>query len=624
MRTREVKIRERKTDSFMRSRVQNASKIAEQTTPHDFICFDTEDDSETRSLDRRRGKNVSMFDKKVTQICAIAANGESFYNTGDVQAFLTWLRRRKERYIYALNIQYDLGNLFADVLDDLDCTLVGNRMIKAAWGEPDTDTYKIFVDVYNIWQCSVAKLGDVFELEKLETSSMESDKAYVFRDTEIIRQAMLYAWNFAEQMGLEYVPPTMGSFGVNLWKHWNGKTIHHSHELTRQAIFGGRVELFKTEDESGDVRYCDINSLYPSQMCKAFPGELEPTGETMLKYGIARVSVKVPKAEIMVLPFRSEEGKIYYPYGEFTGVWTIEEIRAAEARGAEILKVHECLSTDETVYPYRDYMTRIYEIRKNSKSDVEKQLFKLAMNSLFGRTGTEGKISRTIRRTIENEDQGTPFGKRVLIEYAMPLGEEVNWSHCAYITAYGRLELLKYLEAVGAKNLIYCDTDSVIFDVAGGKIPFHTGKELGEMKIEKMCSVCCKGWHSDKPCPNSTALENWGSIKTFAPKMYKIGKQLRAKGVPRKIPCPRCHGDKAGCAHCDKGKIDGQKHYVETGSARFDQPFKFREAAVWFDRGNKKKLSVWREIEKHNNANYDKKKKVKNRFFPLRISALSQ
>jgi hypothetical protein len=55
-------------------------------------------------------------------------------------------------YVYALNVQYDLGNLFADVLDVLDCTLVGGRMIKAVWGKDGSAV--TFVDVWNLFQCS--------------------------------------------------------------------------------------------------------------------------------------------------------------------------------------------------------------------------------------------------------------------------------------------------------------------------------------------------------------------------------------------------------------------------------------------------------------------------------------
>lgn len=568
-----------------------------------FICFDTEDDSiELAKAVRKKKKGVSMFDKKVTQIAAITSSGKRFYNAGNIPEFLKWLDCEGKAimretgattcYVYALNIQYDLGNLFADVLDVLDCTLVGGRMIKAVWG------VITFVDVWNLYQCSVKKLGETFGLKKLETKSMATDKKYVYRDTEIIRLAMLYVWEFAARMGLDNVPPTMGSLGVSLWRAWGGETIHHSNVMTRDAIFGGRVELFKTQNDCQQVRYCDINSLYPTMMCKEFPGELEDTGKELKRLGIAQVTMDIPKRDIMVLPWRSPEGKIFYPWGKITGVWTIAEIKAAIHRGAKILEIHDVLSTDEGIFPYRDYMQKVYRIRKSSKSKTEKNLFKLLMNTLYGRTGTTGVIGRTVTITDSNADKGICFGERVLVNYAMPLGEEVNWSHAAYITSYGRLELLKYLEIVGAENLIYCDTDSVIFDAPNGTIPFPTGEELGDMKIETKCSVCNEGWHSDAPCKGGKPLENWESCLTFAPKMYRLANQFKAKGVPKKL----------------------QREFIEQGKASYDLPYKFREAVTFFDRDNAKKLSVWRQVDKENRVNYDKKELIGNRYFPCEVN----
>lgn len=534
-----------------------------------------------------------MFDKRMTQIAAITAQGAHYYNKGDGKAFLTWLCRQPQRTVYALNIQYDLGNLFGKKrLDQMDCTLVGGRMIKVEWGG------KIFVDVFNLWLQGVKKLGEVFGLKKLDFD--EHSKAYVFRDVEIIREAMLYVWRFAANLGMDNVPPTLGSLGVKLWKLWGGESVHCSDEIARDAIFGGRVELFKTcndnmynwlhkqghtrdssklilapEDLPSDVAYADLNSLYPSQMCKAFPGILEDTGKKLKAYGVAQVTMHVPKCEIATLPYRNDEGKIYFPYGDFTGVWTIAEIQAAERNGATIKKVHNVLSTDEAIYPYKTYMERIYKIRLGSVSKVEKYFYKLLMNTLYGRTGSTGKLGRTVMLNEHNAESGVKYGERVLTSYMMPLGDEVNWAHAAYTTAYGRLELLDHLNIVGAKKLIYCDTDSVIFDCPDKIIPFEISDKLGKMKLESWESICIP----------------------YAPKMYRLGNDYKAKGVPK----------------------DKQIEFIQNGFVNYDIPFKFREAVRFYDRGNSKQLSVWREIEKHNNANYDKKILKENRYFPCKI-----
>lgn len=552
-----------------------------------WIVFDTEDDSKELL---EAGK--SGFDKRVTQIAAMTAEGKRYYNKGDVRDFLRWLRQQPERFIYAHNIQYDLGNLFGKELDVLDCTLVGGRMIKAVWGN------KCFVDSFNLWPMALKKLALAFDTEKLETDSMATDTAYVWRDVEILHAAMMFAWQFTTMLGIKILPPTLGGLCVKIWKHWQGENCHDSLELSREALFGGRVELFKTCNESEYVCYTDVNSLYPAMLQRDFPGVLEDYETKLAPHGIARVTVKVPQTELPLLPYRSQDGRITYPYGQFTGTWTMPELQELEQSGGKIIKVHQCYGTAEVSQPYREFTDRLYKARLASNSGAEKLFFKLLMNNLYGRLGTTGKIGRTVYRNERNEHDGVPFGEKVLVSYSMPLSEETNWSHAAYVTAYGRLELLKYLRKIGAANLIYCDTDSAIFDVPSPQfnlqfsqsprpgaitcgttsIGFATGTDLGAMKLESW-ETCCR---------------------TYAPKMYQAGNHWKAKGVPQRLA----------------------REFIEKGVVQYDLPFKYREAVAFFDRDNVKRLSVWRKVEKRAVSGYDRKKLLGKRFFPCKLSAI--
>lgn len=527
-----------------------------------FLCADTEDDS-VECMKRGDG-----FAKKVTQIAAKTAEGKTFYNNGNVREFLKWLHQVRKKFVYFHNLQYDLGNLFPNDLDALDVTMVGGRMIKAVWGEIT------FVDSFNMWPMKVASIGEAFGIKKLETSDMANDKDYVFRDVEIIRQAMLFAWQFALENGIENLPATLGGLCVKLWKAWGGVNQHDSSELSREALYGGRVELFKTGNDTSNVAYTDINSLYPFIMCGYFPEVMEEQGKKLPIYGIAEVTITAPKIELPVLPYRDEDGRILYPVGKFRGTWTVAEIRAAEARGYQIQRIHRASGCDTAVKPYEDFVRRNYKARLAAKTDAEKLFYKLLMNNLYGRLGTTGLIGRSVIQTDKNKYDGVPYGEKVLVKYHMPLSEETNWSHAAYVTGNGRLELLKYMELIGAANMIYADTDSTIFDCE--KIPFPVGKELGEMKLEGMLNTC----------------------RTYAPKQYQADDTFKAKGVPKRLA----------------------KEYIETGKAQFDLPFKFREAIKFFDRDNAKQLSVWRTVEKFNHASYDRKKLIGNRFFPCKKS----
>lgn len=560
-----------------------------------FICFDTEDNSKELM---QAGK--SGFEKKVTQIAAITAEGAKYYNKGDVKAFLKYLQRTKEKYIYSLNIQYELGNLFGDELDKLDVVMVGGRTIRATWGN------KIFVDVFNIWPMSVKKLGEAFGLKKLETDNMAEDKEYVFRDVEIIRQAMLFAWQFVDSLGLEYLPATLGGLCVKVWKHWGGENCHDSTELSREAYYGGRVELFRDCDVSGEIAWTDINSLYPFVMQNKFPAMLEDWGTKLPDYGIATVTMKQPQSDLVTLPFRNAKGRILYPWGKFKGTWTIAEINEAVRNGATIDKVHTCMGTNDYMIPYSTFVNRLYNARLASKSEAERLFYKLLMNNLYGRLGTSGTIGRSVWQTDRNKFDGVPYGEKVLVNYSMPLSEETNWAHAAYVTAYGRIDLLGYMQKIGAPNLIYIDTDSNIFDCPGLRvsrdaIPFKTGNKLGEMKVEQRCSVCQQKYVGET-CKehNGVALDWWNGCETYAPKLYKVNKIFKAKGVPVK--------------HAEQ--------FIRKGHAEFDLPFKMREAIRFFDRKNARKLSVWRNVQKWRREKYDRKNLVDGRFFPCKVNAV--
>jgi len=496
-----------------------------------------------------------------------------------------------ERFCYAHNLQYDLGNLFGDELDTLDCTLVGGRLIKAAWGR------KVFVDSFNIWPMSAKKLGDAFNLKKLSTASMATDRAYVYRDCEIIRKAMQFAWKFIQGIGIDYLPPTLGGLCVKVWKSWGGENCHDSNALSREAYYGGRVELFKPCNESKRIVWTDINSLYPFVMQKPFPAMLEDCGKKLKKHGVARIRVNVPKTALAVLPYRNDAGRVVYPWGRFVGVWTVPEINAAKANGTKVEKVFESWGTDDEIRPYGTFVQKLYRQRLSSKSEAEKLFFKLLMNNLYGRLGTSGTIGRTVWQTEKNRFDGVPYGTKVLVSYSMPLSEETNWAHAAYVTAYGRLELLSYMQRIGAENMIYCDTDSCIFDSPDGVPPFKTGSALGAMKVCQRCSVCQDAFPHFPPCKHSTGIDYWDGCETFAPKLYRVNQSFKAKGVPKHLA----------------------KKFIATGSAEFDLPFKMREAMRFFDRKNARKLSVWRRVSKSRREKYDRKHLIGNRFYPCKV-----
>ena len=57
------------------------------------------------------------------------------------------------------------------------------------------------------------------------------------------------------------------------------------------------------------------------------------------------------------------------------------------------------------------------------------------------------------------------------------------------------------------------------------------------------------------------------------------------------------------------------RKFVEQGYVEYDAPYKLREAVTFYERGNRKKLSVWRKVRKEMRTRYAKKKLVDGRYW---------
>lgn len=556
-----------------------------------FGVFDTEDDSAELMASGRSG-----FDKSILQIAARTSDGRTFLNAGAVSPFLGWLQAQKARGIkrwFAHNLQYDLGNLFADDLDSLDSLMVGGRLIRVRWAGLE------FSDSFNLFPVSVKKLGEALGLAKLAMNVRS--KAYVMRDVEIPLRALDRLEALVQEFELKRIPNTLGGLCVGLWRSMGGRNFPDHAEFSRDAILGGRVELFRPVAGS-DVMWTDINSLYPSVMLRDFPGPMRRCRDLMA-FGLVEATVRVPEQWLAPLPWRAPEdnppkgvepGALLFPCGVFRGRWTCHELRSAMGfHGVKILKLHRAMGTDKSVKPYADFVLEFYRRRLAEKSEAYRLIYKLIMNNLYGQLAMKGVIHRTsqsedikaeVRRGLR---EAVAFGHAVLFETALPLPDHVNYSHAAHVTSFGRIRLLEFMRKIPAGDLLYSDTDSIFFRRPSGRAPFRLGDGLGEMK----------------------KVGSRGAFAGFGPKLYRWTQgglsESKAKGVPRKF----------------------SDEFLTRGFAEFCAPYKLREAMAFFDRapgtladesrGNAKKLSVWRPVSKFLRASYRKKRLVEGVFQPL-------
>jgi hypothetical protein len=533
-----------------------------------MIVYDTEDNSKELLAAGKSG-----FNKRITQIAAITDAGKRFHNRGNPLEFLKWCHETGHDDIWAFNAQYDLGNLCHVEsklkIDDFDLTMVKGRFIKGKCQGLN------FYDVHNLSGAgsSVKSLGKAVGLEKLEFDADGRD--YVFRDCEIPMRWLKFVKEQCDNLGIEKIPATLGGLCTKAFYTLNNENWFESSAESSAALTGARVELFSGGGR-GRIAYVDINSLYPWCMTQDFPTCFAPLPD-LKGYGIAKVEMEIPDCVIAPLPCHDEEGRVIFPVGKFGGVWTIHEISNAVRHGGKVLKIHWIMgSIDKRPY-YRDYMQTMYRNRLAAKSDAEKLFWKLLMNNLYGRLAIGGVISRSCVLTSENKNSGICYGKKVMRDYHMPLPEFTNYLHAAYVLSYARLRLQAYLRQIPAQDLIYCDTDSIIFFCKGAP-PFPVSSELGGMKLEGMGRRCVP----------------------YLPKTYVFDNIYKAKGVPK--------------THA--------KDFIQHGRAEFDLPFKLREAVKFYDQDNIRKLSVWRHVEKIRAATYARKK-INGRFFlPKKVNLL--
>lgn len=535
-----------------------------------WCACDTEDNS--REL-LEINPNEAAYKSTILQIAAIDDNDERFYFGRNSKVFLQFIEYSVYESFYFHNLGYDLGILFRSELDRLDCTFVGGRLIKATYKG------KIFLDSFNLYPMALAKVGEAFGLEKLPLN--EQSKTYIYRDVEIVARAVKAMYRLAASFGIERLPNTLGGLATKIYKTISGGELIYDDFCCGcdrpPYLYGGRVELFR-DKVRGQIKYTDINSLYPAVMREWFPDEISKvSGDTrrLHKWGISKITIRVPNGMyITPLPVRREDDSIYYPTGTIHGWYCNIEIQNAIDFGCELVKIHEQYASEESVQPYKGYVEMFYDKRLKSDNAADKLMLKLLMNNLYGQLCVSGEIGRWCYQNDTNVQNGTKLiGRKILSKHKVPLPEHCNYVHGAHITAYARIRLFKYMMLVKPENLIYCDTDSIIFV---GDIPFDISNKLGEMKLESEA----------------------GFAATFAPKMYQFGNEFKAKGVKR----------------------EQAEEFIKERCVITDRPFRIKEACHYFYQDleeGKPRASVWRPVKKTIRTGYNKKDLRKGRYYPI-------
>ncbi|OXU31805.1 hypothetical protein TSAR_005818 [Trichomalopsis sarcophagae] len=217
---------------------------------------------------------------------------------------------------------------------------------------------------------------------------------------------------------------------------------------------------------------------------------------------------------------------------EFTGTWVSEELKKAISMGYEITAIYEIWqyevveglfgeyvntflkckeeargwhTEDDTTVKRHQYVEEYWK-REGIRLDPEKmvnnkglrRIAKHCLNVLWGKFGQKVRDTtnfgnsgnelieiatsqyRELTNVVALNDYDYYYQWRYKEKYCKP-SEKTSVPIAVYTTAYGRLELYKYLEKLG-ERVLYCDTDSVFYVQPTNKEEIiKTGKFLGEM-----------------------------------------------------------------------------------------------------------------------------------------------
>lgn len=518
--------------------------------PSELIFFDTETWSDPISEDTVQAR------LKFGWACYIRRRAGTHYTPPRWFRFETseqlwdWVeevgRDKTKLYMFAHNLAFDASVTVAV----RTLQLRGWTMTGAILDDPPTvlkyrkDARSIvLMDTLNIFRMSLRELGKYIGILKYEFPTDDDPPKvwdqYCKRDVLVLFEAMRAYWALLLGWELGNFQYTLPAQAMAAYRHrFMDYPIYiddsgMSHELSRDAYAGGRVECFQLGKIKQEVYCVDINSQYPAVMATdKLPTKLQGlvhrtnTVELneFLKDYLVVADVEIETDE-PVYPLKWD-GKLLFPVGRFRTQLATPELRHALDAG-RVGKVYRLAlyHADPIFHSYVDFFYHERLKARDAKADTLSWLCKLFLNSLYGKFGQTGRVFEEIELTMEDEvkvwvewDATT----RTLHKYRQ-LGGLVQEQRrdgesrdsfpaiAAHVTSAARLQLWELMAQAEPDNVFYCDTDSLFVNAAGlSRLQMHlVDDELGALKLE---------WQS-------TAVEIRG------PKDYSVDGNEKIKGI---------------------------------------------------------------------------------------------
>lgn len=460
------------------------------------------------------------------------------------EEFLT--ERYKDKIVFAHNAEYDLGTLFDNIYIEDDEAIFNGKFICMTNGNCR------FADSMNIYSFGVKKIGELtgdlkgtalqeeIDLKKpIEYPISQRIVDYCISDCRIVYNALLEFFCMTGRIKI-----TQASLAMDYFRSYHMKNHIKYDEILQKyfynSYYGGRTEAFKIGPTNSKVY--DVNSMYPHAMVNCVfpsPSRLKRSSRCSVKELKSRIAFNEGCCKINVthrehffgfLPYRHDK-KLVFPVGTFTTWVNFNELRfALKHKVIKINEVHEVIYSRPSKSPFISFIKDLYTRRKETNNPLRKIIYKLLMNSLYGKFAQ--KLDEEfiyIRDSVRYGEKIFEAIKKKTFIKLQPFSEKRDdcflirkaergttaWtipSFASYITSYARIQLLEFMLENQHNRITYCDTDSAFMEI-DPQLP-HT-KELGE-------------W-----CPEEKEVTYISGLKNYE---YKnpdgtYGKKL--KGVPR-------------------------------------------------------------------------------------------
>lgn len=259
-------------------------------------------------------------------------------------------------------------------------------------------------------------------------------------------------------------------------------------KFVRSAYFGGRVEIFKPDMNSG---YCyDFNSLYPSCMLESMPAGayvyVKKRDEN--KIGFYKAKIFVSDMQIPCMPYRA--GKLIFPTGSWTGVFSGVELDLLKKTGGSYY-IKKGIEFEKKENYFADYVNYFYEMKKKNKKSNPALYYvsKLMLNSLYGKFAQRREVQKIF--LLDKDDKKIKkmtgiydFYSDLYFQDSITKTKNIKPYISAHITALARVKLWNLMNDVGFEHIYYCDTDSIYTDI---KYEKNINDDLGGLKLEHTC-----------------------------------------------------------------------------------------------------------------------------------------